>query len=113
MKLLSKPFYIAGVKYSEAHKLTPKNNVDVSISHHPENKFDAFALACTIDGIPVGHIPRTEQATWFYHTFHNIPVRCRVVAWDRNKPPFEEIQVVLECSDTYMTTIVKQGAIPV
>lgn len=110
MKPLSPTFYIAGVKYSDAHRIThaPPGTV-VEVTHQPDNKFDAFALVCSILGIRVGHIPRTEQAAWFYHIFHNVNVVCRVVEWDTTKPPFEQIKVVFECDDKYMTQVVKQG----
>jgi len=114
MKLLSKPFYLAGVKYSEEARLaTIPRGDEVEVSHQPENKYDAFALAVTYKGIRIGHIPRTDQACWFYHTFHNVPVRCVVLDFDRNQPPYEQIKVQFECGDLYMTQVVKQGVIAV
>lgn len=110
MKAISLTFHIAGVKYSDEAKLAcvpPGTLVDVV--HRPDNKFDAFALEASIRDVRIGHIPRTEQACWFYHIFHNVGVRCVVDAFDRNKPPYEQIQVHFECSNSYMTEVVKQG----
>ena len=110
MKILSKPFFIAGVKFAtEASRLTPRNGIEVTISHNPENAFDPFALVAKVDGVMIGHIPRQEQACWFYHTLNEVNVRCKVVNWDRNQPPYEEIQVQCECHPKYIGTVIKVG----
>jgi len=108
MKPLSKPFYLAGVKFSSAHQLSgiPADTPAV-IRHNPENKYDAFALEVYIKDVFCGHIPRQELAAWFYHTLFNVVVTCRVLAWDTSKPPHEQIQVILECSDLYATTVLQ------
>lgn len=112
MKPLSKPFYIAGVKYAtDAHRLTPKNDIPVVITHNPGNAFDPFALEARVDGVSIGHIPRQEQACWFYHTSMRVIVTCRILEWDRSRPPYEEIKVVFECDEKFATDVLKQGPI--
>lgn len=109
-KPLSKPFYIAGVKYSDIGKLTHISPaMPVVVSHNPMNPHDAFALEVRISGVLVGHIPRTEQAAWFYHTMDQVNVVCRVVEYDSSKPPYEQLKCVFECDEKYQTTVVKVG----
>jgi hypothetical protein len=112
MKALSKPFHIAGVKFSDIGKLlsVPPNAV-ATVTHIPENEFDPFALEVRIVGVRVGFIPRNEQAAWFYHVGHNVKVICRVVEYDTNKPPYEQLKVVFECADHFITTVIKQGTL--
>jgi hypothetical protein len=112
MKPLSKPFYLAGVKFSNAHQLSGiPTDTPATIRHNPENKYDAFALEVYIKDTMCGHIPRQEQAAWVYHTLQGVAVTCRVLAWDTQKPPHEQIQVVLECSDLNVTTVVNMNRI--
>lgn len=112
MKPLSKPFYLAGVKFSDAHTLAvlPPDS-DVSITHNPLNPYDPFALECRINGVKCGHIPRTEQAAWVYHTLRSVPVRCTLIKWDTNVPPHEQISVQFVCGDVYTTGVVKMGGV--
>lgn len=111
MKPLTKPFPIAGVKYSDISKLThiPPGAL-VTISHQPSNEYDPFALEARIIGVKVGYIPKTEQAPWFYHTLNNVAVICRVVEDDSSEPPYESLKVVLECDEKYATAVLKVGA---
>ena len=112
MKPLTKPFHLAGVKYSDEHKLSHATPASiVRISHDPTNKYDAFALRVTIDDVFVGHVPRTDQAAWFYHTLNQVTIVPRLVKFDRNVPPHEQIQIVLECDEKYMTVVIKVGRI--
>lgn len=110
MKSLSvKPFYIAGVKHANSHTLpvAPVSSYVTEIRHNPENKFDPFALEVYFNNVLVGHIPRTDQAPWFYYTLMNVIVELKVNSFDRNVPPFEQIQVEYVCSDMYIALVAK------
>jgi hypothetical protein len=108
MKPLSKPFYLAGVKFSNAHQLSavPAGTPAV-IRHNPLNPHDAFALEVYIKDVFCGYVPRQELAAWFYHTLFNVNVKCRVLAWDTTKPPHEQIQVIFECDDLYAVSVLQ------
>lgn len=109
MKTLSKPFYLAGVKYSRIADLPPyRPNMVVWVTHNPQNPHDPFALEVRIDGVMVGHIPRTDQAAWFYHTINEVNVELKVLNVTLNVP-FKEIQCEWLCSDRYMTEVLKLG----
>lgn len=109
MKPLSKPFYIAGVQYSDAHTLAVlQPDESITITHNPNNEYDPFALEARIGNVKIGHIPRAEQTAWFYHTSHNVDVICKLLAFDTTKPPYERIRAQFVCSDSYVTTVTKQ-----
>lgn len=110
-KPLTKPFFLAGVKYSSIKDLPPyRPNMVAWVTHNPQNAFDPFALEVRIDGVMVGHIPRTHQAPWFYHTINEVNVELRVTNFDLTVP-YEEIQCVFECDSKYQTEVFKLGRI--
>lgn len=112
MKPLSKPFLVAGVQHVKlppTFTVTPTSKV--LITHNPLNPYDPFALEVRIDDTFVGHIPRTEQAAWFYFNSQDIAVVCRLIWFDRNLPPYEQIKVVFECSDMCIVVVVKQRTV--
>lgn len=112
MKPLSKPFPLAGVKFAkeEANITLPLDlaAADVKVSHNPLNPYDAFALEVRINGHFCGHIPRAEQAAWFYFTSMNVAVVTKLLDFDRTRPPHDQIKVQFVCADQYNTTVVKQ-----
>lgn len=109
MKPLSKPFYLAGVRYSQISSLPPyRPNMVPWVTHNPQNPHDPFALEVRIDGVMVGHIPRTDQAAWFYHTINEVNVELKVLAVDLGTS-FKEIQCQWQCDDRYYTEVLKLG----
>lgn len=111
MKPLSKPFYLAGVQYADAARVPSlKPDAYLTIRHIPANAFDPFALEVWYGEFRLGHIPRTDQAAWFYHMMSNVNVQLRCHGYDRSKPPYEQIKVQFECAEMYVTTVVKIGS---
>lgn len=111
MKTLSKPFHLAGVKYAkeESNITLPLDlaRADVRIMHNPLNPYDPFALEVRINGHMCGHIPRTEQGVWVYHTLQGVPVKLQLLEFDRSKPHYEQIRGQFVCEDRYMTNVTK------
>lgn len=111
MKTLSKPFHLAGVKHAkeEANITLPLDlsRADVHISHNSLNPYDPFALEVRINGHMCGHIPRTEQGVWIYHTLQGVSVQLQLLDFDRAKPPHEQIRCQFVCSDMNVTAVVK------
>lgn len=108
MKPLSKPFAIAGVQFQNfPTDIFRGPSSVVQLIHNPANRFDPFAVEVHIDGIMIGHVPRSELAMLHHLARLEVPVALHVLKYDPNEPPYKQFLAQIFADEGYNLVVGK------
>lgn len=96
-KMLVKPdpnsFYLAGTAGLGHHSIDDNPvGTDVKLIQEPKNPYDKKAVACYLDGVKIGYVPRPlNQFIW-----HLTDKHYKITRWEPDHTDFPHFQVTLQ-----------------